>query len=508
MELDHWFLKGFKGKVEYKVVDTNVYLNAPTALLGFQPPDEDKFNVLIVPPAVLMEMDHKKEKMDSTLGKNARAFANLLDRLSQTNDGRLHTGLVVAERYAIMAPVDVDPIPNGPSLVNKSDEEIIRYALAYLRSGANVELVTQDTNMRNIARAFDVTANPYDKIETVGSVDDIWPGYRTAEGIDEVVMNSLAMGNDIEAGEIPLENPMPNEYFLLRGVETEKRKGHPLSRIVKYKVVRDGHGRKEGEVFRPILQEREQLLHGVAHQRRRITPRNLQQSMFMDALCDDDIKVVFGIGPAGTGKTLLAIEAAYLQLGAIQGEDHGYSRLLMTRPPIQGMPGRELGFMPGSLSEKLNPWMQPFFDNLELVLESYGRPLTKLRQYFLGDNDKDSPHGKQQDTWSQQQDAMMGFFSIQHAQGRSLGRTILVVDEAQNTYRQEIKTLITRPGDDSKIFIVGDPDPDQIYAPGLTTGSCGLVYASQNMREDELSATVYLRQVERSRLAEAAVRRL
>jgi PhoH-like ATPase len=422
------------------ILDTNVLLHDPGSLRSFQD------NTVVVPIYVIGEIDHFKKEA-SELGRNAREVTRLLD--AYRVKGRLSEGVPLENGGTLRVA-----IPEGVALdadgVNV-DHAIISMALDLKRAepGVPVILVTKDTNLRIKADALDIRVEDYE----TGRVDpqDLYRGAMELT-VSAETMAALREGHPAA---VPPGEYFPNEYVWLRGA---RENGSALARV--------------SADLTQILPLRVPPA-GVLG----IKPKNREQYFALDALLDAEIKLVTLMGKAGTGKTLLAIAA-----GLHQTEELGrYARLLVSRP-IFAM-GRDLGYLPGELEEKLNPWMQPIFDNLEFLLE---------RQ-----------RGRKQ--WSVNRLVSEGTVSLEpitYIRGRSIPGQFLLVDEAQNLTPLEVKTIITRVGEGTKIVLTGDPT--QIDNPYVDGSSNGFNYVVQRFRPEPLAAHVELIKGERSLLAERA----
>jgi PhoH-like ATPase len=318
--------------------------------------------------------------------------------------------------------------------------------------------VTMDTNLRIRADALGLRAETYEGGRV--SIDDLYSGVVTAD-VSRDLVDQLAKRELVEAGEVDADL-YPHAGVVLR------ERDHPRHTAL---------GRfdpKSGTVV-PLRVGRE----GVW----RVRPRNLEQYFALDMLLSPDIHLLTLVGKAGTGKTLLAI-AAGLQ-SVVQ--DGAYSRMLVSRP-IFPM-GRDVGYLPGTVEEKLNPWMQPIFDNLEYIF-SAGR-------------------GRMSDHRNYEELVSSGVIQVEpltYIRGRSLPNQFLVVDEAQNLTPHQVKTVITRCGADTKIVLTGDPY--QIDNPYVDAASNGLTIVAQRFQEERIGAHVTLLKGERSELAERATQLL
>ncbi|WP_025322571.1 PhoH family protein [Deferrisoma camini] len=428
------------------VLDTNVLLHDPDAMLAF----ED--NTVNIPITVIEEIDRFKKNLDE-IGRNARQVSRFLDGLRSQGDLREgipneHGGCV-----RVMFGLEfADRLP--PELASgKADNRILAVCLA-LRENEDlpVVFVTKDTNLRIKANALGIRAEDYERGKV--RLDELYTG--TAE------VNVPAGGVDrlFHDGGIPVEAELyDNQYVWVRD-ETNPQHGAL------------GRYRAESGKVEPIRVPKE----GVWG----IHPRNREQRYAMDALLDERVQLVTLVGKAGTGKTLLAI-AAGLQKSV---EEQVYKRLLVSRP-IFPM-GRDIGFLPGDVQEKLRPWMQPIFDNVDFL--------------FAGVEDRE---GRRRRGYQELIDmGLMALEPLTYIRGRSIPYQYIIVDEAQNLTPHEIKTIITRAGEGTKIVLTGDPY--QIDNPYIDSTSNGLSYCVERFKDQPIAAHVTLHKGERSPLAELA----
>ena len=430
------------------VLDTNVLLYDPQALTRF----ED--NSIIIPITVIEEIDRFKKDMNET-GRNARQFSRLMDAYRKV--GSLSKGLPLENggtlRIEIYEEAVMKRLP--PELrEQRGDNRILAVAVDLMESepAVPVILVTKDTNLRIKADALGLAAQDYESDKV--SIEDLFTGVASLEVQADVVDRFYSQGW------LQLENGfLPNQYVTL----TEAA-NHSHSAIGRFD---QGSGR--------VVPLRDVGKEGVWS----LFPRNREQSFALDALLDDNVKIVTLVGKAGTGKTLLAI-AAGLQKTA---EENVYNRLLVSRPVFPM--GRDLGFLPGDIEEKLSPWMQPIFDNVELLLTGH--------------------EGEKRHSKGYKELMAMGILEIEpltYIRGRSIPNQYMIVDEAQNLTPHEIKTIVTRAGEGTKIILTGDPY--QIDNPYVDAESNGLTYVVERLKEQTISGHVTMTKGERSELAELA----
>ncbi len=426
------------------VLDTNVLLHDPHSLLNFQE------NHVLLPIEVIEEIDHFKRE-STELGQNARIVSRTLDGLRI--QGRLSEGVPLSNggrlRIVFPSPGAVPPaIGNGHSI----DARILASAIATREAhpGMATIIVTKDINLRIKADALGLQAEDYetDRIQLA----DLYSGM-----FEKAVSASQLMqfrGN----GELELEGAPhhPNEYCTLSEDGSTRRPA--LAKI-------DPTGTR----LVPIIDARE----GVWG----IKPRNREQHFAFDALLDDRVKLVTLMGKAGTGKTLLAMAAGLRQTVV----DREFRRLVVARPTISV--GKEIGFLPGTLEEKLNPWMQPIHDALEL----------------LGDLNMGHDNRRSGDLM---RSGAIVVEALSYIRGRSIANQFMIIDEAQNLTPLEVKTILTRVGPGTKIVFTGDPY--QIDNPYVDSASNGFNVIVSRFREQPIAAHIELQRGERSELAELA----
>lgn len=434
------------------VLDTNVLLHDPESIFRFE--DND----VVLPIAVIEEIDRFKKEL-TEVGRNARHVSRHLDRLRE--DGHLTEGVPTKGggtiRIHLGAPVPRDfPFLEDP---RTGDMQILSLAWELTRSHPPVVFLTKDTNLRIKADAVGVHTEDYR--EQDGAVDPETVSW-VEVSVGKELVDQLFAEKALTVAEIGIADPGPNAGLLL--IDTADPQHRALAR------------RKPAEPsVAPVV---------TPKQVSGIRPRNLEQRLALDLLLDPDVPLVTLVGKAGTGKTLLALAAGL----ALTIDKNVYRRLLVARP-IFPM-GRDLGYLPGDLDEKLRPWMQPIYDNLEFLLGEYGpahrgegHPIDQLVERGL-----------------------LEVEALTYIRGRSLPRQYMIVDEAQNLTPHEVKTVITRAGEGTKIVLTGDPD--QIDNPYVDAASNGLSHASLRLRGESLAGSVYLTRGERSSLAEMAADRL
>jgi len=435
------------------VLDTNVLLHDPNSLFSF------KDNNVIIPIVVIEELDKFKKGVDE-IARNARQVSRHLDKLREKNKLSLGVDLDTGGTLRVELNhqhTEPCPMPKGFSL-HEADNRILMVALCLSKDLKDqpVVLVTKDTNLRIKADALGLVAEDYDT-KTV-NIAELYSG----EGEVDASPEEIKAFFDTGLMAAPAGDFFPNQFVMIKDATNP---GHTaLSRYSDKK--------------KALM-----ALRGVKRGAWGVTPRNKEQSYALDLLLDDDILLVSLVGMAGTGKTLLAL-AAGLEKTV---EERVYQRLVVSRPifPL----GRDLGFLPGDVEEKLKPWMQPIFDNLEYLM---GPPEARGRKHkdFHGLVDL----------------GMLELEPLTYIRGRSMPNRYLIVDEAQNLTPHEMKTIITRAGEGTKVVLTGDPY--QIDNPYIDSCSNGLTYVAEHFKGEDIAGHITLKKGERSELAELAAKLL
>jgi len=441
---------------EVFVLDTNVLIFAPEALEAFSDAE------IVIPINVIEELDRFKAEL-SDRGGSARLVSQRLDELREL--GSLAQGIQLQQggklRVELQVPAQED-LP-GQLDINRASNRVLAVAWELVQRELPVTLVTQDTNLRVKANALEVPVMRY--LNSTGS-NGFYEGVKTIQ-VEKNLIHQLLLQESIDPTElnqevVDLDDFLPNEgLHLINGSAANE----DLLAIY----------REEDNHFQIL--ERLDNVWGVK-------PRNPEQRLAMEYLLDPDIHVVSLSGKSGTGKTLLAL-AAGLQLMLTQNL---YTRMLVSRP-IFPM-GRDLGYLPGDAQEKLAPWMQPIFDNLELLI---GNPKT----------------GRGHSASGYQELIERGLLVVEpltYIRGRSIPNQYLLVDESQNLTPHEMKTIITRAGEGTKIVLTGDPH--QIDNPYVNEKSNGLSNLVNRFKNHPLAAHINLVHGERSQLAELAANAL
>lgn len=427
------------------ILDTNVLLHDPNSLLNFQE------NNVFIPIEVIEEIDRFKRE-SSELGHHARAVSRMLDGLR--GKGRLSEGVTLENGGHLRI---IFPEKNGNGAVslgnNNVDSRILYQAINVQKvdPGIRTILVSKDINLRIKADAAGLQAEDYETDRIF--LKDLYTGM-LEKTVSAQVMAQFRSNEELELG--PADKYFPGEYCTL--FEDTNPKRTALTKV-----------NAAGNKLVPIIDSRE----GVWG----IKPRNREQHFAFDALLDDRVKLVTLMGKAGTGKTLMAM-AAGLKRTVM---DREFRRVIVARPTISM--GKELGFLPGTLEEKLDPWMQPIHDALEL----------------LSDLNMGHEHRRSGDLM---RSGSVVVEALSYIRGRSIANQFMIIDEAQNLTPLEVKTIITRVGQGTKIVFTGDPY--QIDNPYVDSSSNGFNYIISRFRAESIAAHIELQKGERSELAELA----
>ena len=423
------------------VLDTNVLLHDPESITKF--PN----NNVVIPVTVLEELDTMK-RLPNDLGKNSRAVIRFMDSLKSIGKGNLHSGVTMENNSVIRIQLEIKIDSNYHFALSVNDNRILLAANLLKDRGENVVFVSKDFAARLKAEAIGLEAEDYENLKF--SYQAIYRGVRKLE------VSKLEVDTFYKDGNVRLDQKLdmrPNEYAIMTSLEHS-------SAVGKYDPQR--------QTIEPLLKATN--IWGVK-------PRNVEQKCAIDLLLRDDIKLVTLMGPAGTGKTLLA-----LACGLRKVFDEGiYSRILVSRPIVPL--GRDIGYLPGTKEEKLFNWMQPIYDNLEYLCDSSnGEPNETL--HWVMESKK------------------IEMEAVTYIRGRSLPKMYIIVDEAQNLTPHEVKTIISRAGEGTKVILAGDPT--QIDNPYLDKDSNGLTYAVGKFSDHRIYGHMYLEKTERSELAALA----
>ena len=459
--MDYW--RPILTKKTY-VLDTNVLLSDPNSIFSF----EDNF--VLIPIAVLEELDNHKSRQDE-VGQNARSVSRSLDLLRE--EGSLLDGIEL-RNGGILKVISISPdkfvdLPlELRSIGTKVDNMII--ALMLTLDGAI--LVSKDINVRLKCDALGVKCEDYLKMRVA---DDPQNFYRGVEVLDNLTFDEI-------------ESFYENDEIHLSSESMQGKKLYP-NQIVVLKNVVDGKTVKSaiakcfspGGPLKPI-QKIDQAFN--------LRPRNKEQSFSLDLLFDEGIKLLTLVGPSGTGKTLLAISAALAQLKGL-GDTPRYDKLIVTRP-VQPL-GKDIGFLPGTLEEKMEPWIAPIRDNINFLMGS-----KKPTRRKNGGEEETKGHY----LTLLQERGLIEIEAITFIRGRSIPNAFIIIDEAQNLSMHELKTIVTRVGDNTKIVLTGDVE--QIDNVHVDVYSNGLTVAVEKFKDYSVAGHVTLIKGERSELATLA----
>lgn len=430
------------------VLDTNVILHDYKCIYNFQEND------IYLPIVVLEELD-KFKKGNEEINYNARQFAREIDSIS--NEDFFKNGAALGKDLGrLFVVISEQPSENiKKAFLERSPDNLILAVtdnLCQKYPDTKTILVTKDINLRMKARALGLLAEDY-RNDKIAGKDIFDKEQEVFDGIDgDLIDQMYRTAAGISANDLPFKNEInANQYFIMKSERNSVMARYDADLDI---VVRVSKERAYG-----------------------IEPRNSEQTFAMDALLNDDIKLVCISGKAGTGKTLLALAAALEKANT-------YKQIMLARP-IVALANKDLGFLPGTEKDKISPYMQPLFDNLNVIKHQFSansRELTAIEEM--------------------QQSGQLTIEALAYIRGRSLSDAYVIVDEAQNLTPHEIKTIITRAGENTKMVFTGDVQ--QIDQPYLDMLSNGLVYTIDKMKGQNIFAHVNLIKGERSYLSELA----
>ncbi len=479
--------------IKHFVIDTNVLLHDPNALFVFQEHE------VVIPFAVIEELDtFKREPGD--IGRSARECIRHLDALRER--GRLVDGVPWAEaaphrpgaqpngRRTGTVRIDVnDPARPAMLVGDRADNRIIASALAIQATGVPTVFVSKDLNARIKADALGLRTEDFENSKV--DAERLYTGHMSLEVpgdlIDTLYADRMlpldAMSEHLTAvdaaGDTYQRDVFANQFIALRDAGDENHNG--LARRL-----------ADTDHVIPVTGPRKPVFGILA--------RNVQQTMALDLLMDDDIRMITLLGNAGTGKTLLAVAAGMAKVF----NEQRYDKLLVARP-IMPM-GRDIGYLPGSKDDKLGAWMQPIFDNLSYLLSTRGASLEKTGHHGGGGGAHSGQHAESQSTEMRIRklvdSGQLVMEPLTYIRGRSIPHQFMIVDEAQNLTPHEVKTIISRIGEGTKVVLTGDIG--QIDHPYLDSSSNGLSYAIEKMKGLRIVGHVTMNKSERSELASLA----
>lgn len=421
------------------ILDTNVLIHDPLSFTRF----ED--NTVIIPIAVIEELDTFKNHADEK-GKNVRIVSRKLDELRQF--GRLDKGVKTKDGGIIRVQLDAKSSLPGNFTINQMDNRILSAAYETSKKEKNAILVTKDINLRLKAEAIGLEAEDYESGKV--NMDELYSGV-TSEAVPSKFIDELY--RDKKAAN-PLKEKIPNEFLILHSAEDSKKTA----------------------MARTDAQDPSQIkLIAGEHSPWGIKPLNKEQKFAMELLLDENIKLVTLLGTAGTGKTLVSL-ACGLQKAV---DENIYRRLIICRSVIPV--GKDIGYLPGTKEEKLATWMGAIYDNLEFIMDRKHQEDAPSKFEYLLQQEK------------------LEIASVTHIRGRSLPKQYMIVDDAQNLTPHEIKTILSRAGDGTKVVVTGDPY--QIDNPYLDVASNGLTYIVDKFKGQKIYGHLTFTKTERSELA-------
>lgn len=437
-----------KQKKKIFVLDTSVILYNHNAIYSFE--DND----VAIPITVLEELDHFKKGNDI---KNfeAREFIRIMDKLSASHSLQNWIPIDYPNHGQFKVCMQEKTIGLDATEIfreNTADHRILNVVISLGQEypERKVVLVSKDINLRLKAKSLNIPAEDFETGK-IKDLESLYTGKTVIEGLSKEIIDSVYTQNFCMSADIDIQNPIPNHYFIL--------KNNRASVLVFYN---------------PVTHRIERIEKESAF---RITPRNAEQVFALHAITNPNIKLVTLQGVAGTGKTLLALA------GALDQKRH-FKQIYLARP-IVPLSNKDIGFLPGDIISKLNPYMEPLWDNLKFIKSLF--------------TEKDKEYKQITDAVDQEK---LKITPLAYIRGRSISNVFFIVDEAQNLTPHEVKTIITRAGENTKIVFTGDIY--QIDTPYLDSQSNGLSYLIDKIRHHEIYAHVRLEKGERSNLANLA----
>ena len=429
------------------VLDTSVILHDHNALNCFEEND------VAIPITVLEELDNFKRGND-TKNYEAREFIRILDRLSNAFTLQDWISINGSDKGKFKIVMENEDLSSDAVKIfgNKNDHKILNTALSLQKAHSSdvVILVSKDINLRLKAKALNINAEDFE----TGKIDrdsTLYTGRQVVEDVESDYINKLYKQGQLEDLNVLKDKVTANGFYILKNGKTS---------VLSY--------------FNPFDKNLERVEKQYVYG---IKPRNAEQTFALHALLNPDIKLVSLQGVAGTGKTLLALASAL--------EQHNLYQQIVLARPIVPLSNKDIGYLPGNADDKINPYMQPLFDNLKFIKNQFGINEKKYRKIE-----------------EMEEDGKLKISALAFIRGRSLSNVIFIVDEAQNLTPHEVKTIITRAGENTKIIFTGDVF--QIDTPYLDEQSNGLSYLIDRLKGNELFAHVTLEKGERSELANLA----
>lgn len=427
------------------VLDTNVLLHNADSIEVFSD------NIVVLPMAVIEELDRFKKRHDE-MGRNARRVIRKLDEMRVR--GRLGEGVEMENGGVLKIFAERIPSPDAGLAAGVTDNRIIQVAYTLHKNGDSVIFVSKDINARLKADALGIRAVDFEKQKV--KFDELFTGHR------EVTVSGEIIDAFYKTKEIRIEglDAHPNEFVTL--INEEKKKHTALARV-----------QDDGTLV--SLSAKFEIAWGIR-------ARSREQRMALELLMDNAVQVVTLVGRAGTGKTLLAL-AAGLEKTMVHKK---YEKILVSRPILPL--GKDLGYLPGDKEEKIRNWMEPIFDNLTYLM--------------MQKKTKEKKHTPRERVDQLLKDSVVEMEALTYIRGRSIPNQYMIVDEAQNLTPHEVKTIVSRAGEGTKMVLTGDPY--QIDNPYLDSSSNGLTYAVDRLKTQDLHGHITLVKSERSRLAAVA----
>lgn len=431
------------------VLDTSVILYNHNAINSFD--DND----VVIPITVLEELDNFK-KGNETKNFEAREFIRIMDRLS--SKGTLQDWIQLDFPKSGMFRVQMNETPekdvNAIKIFgeDKADHRILNAALRLSeeKPGSKIILVSKDVNLRIKAKSLEIPAEDFETGK-IKDVDSLYAGISLLENVDPEAINKIYQDGMCDAKDIGIDEPIPNHYFIIRNNK---------SSVLTF--------------YNPLLEKIERVEKRTTF---KITPRNAEQVFAMHAITNKHVKLVTLQGIAGTGKTLLALAGALDQ-------KRNFKQIFLARP-IVPLSNKDIGYLPGDVKSKLNPYMEPLWDNLKFIQNQYSEKDKEFKRI----------------TEAIESEKLL-IQPLAYIRGRSISNICFIVDEAQNLTPHEVKTIITRAGEGTKIIFTGDIY--QIDTPYLDSQSNGLSYLIDKIKHHEIYAHIRLEKGERSELANLA----
>ena len=437
-------------KITY-ILDTSVYLHDANSIFHFGKND------IVVPLKVLEEIDKHKKRQDS-VGSNSRKIIRILDSLREGGD--LCQGVQIEDGKGTLKTISINQVDNLPPDLDPTvpDHIIVGTVLKMCEELGkdNVVLVTRDINLRVIGDSLNITTEDYNPDKVVENSSELYSGFKHLV-VDQEEIDRFYSEKEYFLDPAAVEELFPNQFIMLSSNLNEKSSA--LARF-------EGNDKP----IKPLRSFKNNPGGGVWG----VKSKNKEQNYAFDLLMNPDVPVVTLVGKAGCGKTLLAIAAGLEQ---VIGGEPIYDRMIVSRP-VQPM-GRDIGYIPGTIEEKMQPWLAPIQDNLE----------------FLMANDKDTLN-------MYVETGKIEVEALTYIRGRSIARSYIIIDEAQNLSSHELKTIITRVGDGTKIILTGDVE--QIDNAFVNETSNGLAYAVEKFKPFDISGHVTLVKGERSKVATLA----